>query len=297
MEKMGRRLALFCLTAVLLAGTASANSAPPDYLVAVKVSNGPGGLYYLDILAEGTGADGGLVYSYGEEEIQALDAGLLEDLRSAAPEGWFPCTLGSYRDFHVEGDLQGQNGVHTFRGNSLPQRVRVLVVTEDGTSWVSGVLERETLQVGIRLDWAAKTAKVPPLWMAYALQFFSTLLPTLAIEWLVLLMFQYDWRKNWRVFLLVNLVTQGLLAAFLSQSIVKSGLTFYSAAILTVFLIPAEIVILLVELCVYRKFLKGHSKGRAMGCAAAANLASYGLGWFVVQAVWERVTRLFWLGW
>lgn len=296
MGKMGRRFALCCLAALLLAGTASANSAPPDYLVAVKVSNGPGGLYYLDLLAEGSGAGDGLAYSYSEEEIQSLDSGLLEDLRGAAQEGWFPCTLGSYRDFQVRGDLEGKDGVHAFRGYDLPRRFRILIVTEDGESWTSETLERDTLQMSVRLDWSAKTVRVPPVWMAYALQFLSTLLPTLLIEWLVLLLFQYGWRENWKVFLLVNLVTQGLLAAFLSQGIVKSGLTFYSAAILSLLLIPAELVILLVELFIYRRLLRGHSKGRAAGYAVAANLASYGLGWFVVQAVWEHVTRLFWLG-
>ena len=48
--------------------------------------------YYLDILAEGAGGTGGLGYSYSDEEIQGLDAALLEELRDAVPEGWFPCT-------------------------------------------------------------------------------------------------------------------------------------------------------------------------------------------------------------
>ena len=54
MRKMGRSFVLFCLAAVLLTGVASANSAPPDYLLAVKVSND------------------GLGYSYSDEEIRGL---------------------------------------------------------------------------------------------------------------------------------------------------------------------------------------------------------------------------------
>lgn len=72
MRKMGRSFVLFCLAAVLLTGVASANSAPPDYLLAVKVSNGPEGPYYLDILAEGAGGTDGLGYSYSDEEIRGL---------------------------------------------------------------------------------------------------------------------------------------------------------------------------------------------------------------------------------
>ena len=295
MRRMGRSFVLFCLAAVLLAGVASANSAPPDYLLAVKVSNGPEGPYYLDILAEGAGGTGGLGYSYSDEEIQGLDAALLEELRDAVPEGWFPCTLGSYRDFQVRGDLAGTRGVHVFRGYDIPRRFRLLVVTKDGESWVSGELEREALQVGVRVNWEAGTAKVPPVWAAYVLQFLSAVLPTLVIEGGILLAFQYDWRKNWKPFLLANLVTQGLLAVFLSQDMVKSGLSMYSAAIYSVILLPVEIVILLVELVFYRRFLVGHSRRRAAGYAVAANLSSYVLGG-VVQSVWKTVSEVFWLG-
>ena len=41
MQRLLRTAALFCMTAVLLCGTASANSAPPDYLLLVKLTNGP----------------------------------------------------------------------------------------------------------------------------------------------------------------------------------------------------------------------------------------------------------------
>lgn len=296
MRRIGRNFILLCLTAVLLAGTASANSAPPDCLVAVKVSSRPDELYYVDILAEGTGGDNGLRYSYSEEKIQSLDSGLVENMWSAVPEGWFPCTLGSYRDFHVQGDLEGSGGSHSFRGYNMPQRFRILIATKSGETWVSDVLEREALQVGVQVDWKAGTAKVPPAWVAYVLQFLSTVLPTLIIEGCVLLAFQYDWRKNWKPFLLANLVTQGLLAVFLSQGMVRSGLTMYSAVIYSVILIPVEIVILLVELIFYQKFLVGHSRRRAAGYAVAANLTSYVLGWFVVQAVWTLISRMFWLG-
>lgn len=98
------------------------------------------------------------------------------------------------------------------------------------------------------------------------------------------------------VFLLTNLVTQGALAAFLTNAVVRSGLGLYSMVIFSVIMIPAEAVITLVEASVYLKFLKGHSKIRAAGYAVTANLVSYAAGWFVVHSVWENITRAFWLG-
>lgn len=290
MKKFGRRAALFCVTAILLTGIASANSAAPDCLVVVKVRDGPEEPYCLDIVAEGKGGGSGV------PSENAPDAELLEALLEAVPEGWYACTAEGVSYKQIEGDLTGADGIHRFQGYDVPRQFRVLAVTKSGTVWMSDTLEREALQIGVRVDWGAGTASVPPAWGAYTLQFLSTLLPTLAFEGLVLLLFGYAQRQNWKIFLLVNLVTQGLLTAFLTQSVVRSGLSFYSMAIFFVILIPAEAVIMLVEAGVYRKFLKGHSKARAVGYAVTANLVSYTAGWFVVHSVWEHITKAFWLG-
>lgn len=290
MKKFGRWASLFCMVAVLLAGMASANSAAPDYLVVVKVSSGPEEPYYLDIIGEGIGGGNGV----SPEEVP--DGELLEALRDAVPEGWFAYTADGPRYGEAEGDLAGLDGVHRFQGYDVPKQFRVLVVTKSGEIWVSDTLELEALQMGVRIDWDARTARTPPAWGAYALQFLSTLLPTLVLEGLVFLLFGYARRKNWMVFLLVNLITQGALAAYLTNAVVRSGLSLYSMVIFSVIMIPAEAVITLVEAGVYRKFLKGHSKIRAVGYAVTANLVSYIAGWFVVHSVWENITRAFWLG-
>ena len=49
-----RTAALLCMMAVLLCGTASANSLPPEYMVLVKVANRPEEPYYLDLLVPET---------------------------------------------------------------------------------------------------------------------------------------------------------------------------------------------------------------------------------------------------
>ena len=85
MKRFGRCFVLFCLFTVLLRSAASANSAPPDYRVAVRVVNGPEEAYYLDLLEQ------------SDEEIEiferdGLDQELLEAMKDAAPAGWRPCT-------------------------------------------------------------------------------------------------------------------------------------------------------------------------------------------------------------
>ena len=258
MKRLGRWFAVFCMILTVLAGTASANSAAPDYLVVVKVENGPEEPYSVELLK---------VWPDGEADEQ----------------------------FQME-DTEKENS-YRLRGMDVPKRFRVRIVTQSGECWESEMMERETLQMGVRVDWGEKTAKIPPVWAAIGLQFLSTLLPTLVFEGLVLVLFGYEWKKNWKAFLLVNLLTQGALALYLAQGVVRGGWNAYSAAIyFLLLLVPAEVVIVLVEAGVYRRFLQGHSKGRAVGYAVTANLVSYAAGGFVVQAVWENITRVLWLG-
>lgn len=291
MKKLGRTLALFCLTALLLAGTAFADSGPKPQLL-VRMVNGPDELYYLDILAQGE-YEGhtydGIQWSYSDEEAAALDRELLEAVRQAVPEGWHACTAEGTTGGPMWGDLAGEDGMHPFGYVGVPDTYRILVVTKSGETWISGVLERKALQSSVTVDWAAKTAKAPPAWVGYVLQFLATLLPTLVIEGALLAVFRLGSRRNWLVFLLVNLATQGALAVFLSYNFITSGVHW----VLMLFLFPlAEAVIAIVEAVLYVKLLTGDSKGKKAAYAIAANVSSAVAGWFLAVPVWQLVVSV-----
>lgn len=93
------------------------------------------------------------------------------------------------------------------------------------------------------------------------------------------------------MFLLVNVFTQGLLAVASSSVTAHSGV---SAWYLFFFLLPAELVILLVELYLYagRGLLTGYSKGRAAAYAITANLTSAVLGYYLAEPVWRLVVSI-----
>ena len=186
------------------------------------------------------------------------------------------------------GDLTGKDGVHTFGYLGVPETYRILVVTRSGEVWMSETLEREALQASVTVDWAAKSVRTPSIWLAYALQILSTLIPTLLIEGLLLLAFRFDWKRNWRPFLLVNLVTQGALAALLGVSVVREGFSF----LWIILFVPAEIAVALAEAFLYRRFLQGQSKSRAFAYGLTANAASAVLGWFLTEAVWRLVVSI-----
>lgn len=291
MKKLGKCFLLFWVTAILLAGTALADSGPKPQLI-VKVINQPAELYYLDILDEGdfdnTNGYIGIDWSYSDEEAAALDQELLEALRAAVPEGWHACTAEGSTRAPMWGDLEGKNGLHTFGYVGVPPKYRVLIVTKSGEVWTSDVCYRKALQSSVTVDWAAKTARTPPVWVAYVLQFLATLVPTLLIEGVLLLVFGYAWRKNWKAFLAVNLATQGALAAFLSINITRYGAGFW----FMLGFIPVEIIIAAVEAGLFRLLLKGHSKGRAVAYGLTANMASAVLGWFLAWPVWQWIVTI-----
>lgn len=293
MKRTLRTLTLAALTACLLTVTALADSGPKPMLT-VKVVNAPEELYYLDLLE----ADRADVQPYDnnrrEDEDQPLDPALVESLLAAVPEGWHACTLDHTNGRPIWGDLLGEAAgedlrLHTFSYLGVPDTYRVILAAEDGETWVSPVLERTVLQSSVTVDYETKAVTVPPVWRAYAVQLLTTLTTTLVMEGLLLALFGF-WKqkRNWLVFLLVNLVTQGGLAIWTAHTFSLHGLTGWSA--LAIF--PAELVILLVETAAYALLLTGQPRSRAAAYGFLANLFSAVLGFFTLEPVWRFIQSI-----
>ena len=294
MKRSLRNSILLLLTAMLLTVSALADSGPKAQLT-VKVVNAPNELYYLDLLAEGEYEHEGDsdFSSLSDEERAALDADMLAALRAAVPDGWHACLAQGVNGPPIWGDLVGEdagNGtqLHTFGYVGVPDTYRILIVTKSGESWVSDTLHRATLQSSATVDWAARTANVPSPAMAYALQFLCTLLPTLLIEGLLLFAFGYRSKRSWRVFLLVNLVTQGAFAVYLAVIVLNHGVSGWSL----LFYIPIEIIITAVELLCYRRLLTEKGKGRATGYAIVANVHSATVGLLLIDPLWRFIVSI-----
>ncbi|BAL01847.1 hypothetical protein OBV_46480 [Oscillibacter valericigenes Sjm18-20] len=288
LQKLIRLTALILTLTTLLAVPALADSGPKPQLI-VRVENGPEEPYYLDLLEEGDPdpkyLDYCLDWNYHEEERAALDPELLQSLRDAVPEGWDACVAQGNQGRPIYGNLTGTGGIHKFSYVGVPETYRVIVVTKSGETWVSEPLTRHALQCSAKVDWAEKTISTPPVWMEYVLQFFATCVPTLVIEGLILLLFGYKWRTSWKPFLTINLVTQGALALYYSVNIVQHGFNFW----LLFLFVPSEIVIAVAEALLYRRFLTGRGKARAVVYGLTANAASAILGLFLAGPVWQFV--------
>ena len=299
--------ALVCALLMSLALTtfAFADSGPKPQLT-VRVENAPQELYYLDLLAEGDWDESGessydgVDWSYHGKE-DTLDPALLTSLRDNVPAGWHACvaqgTTGApmWGELYAEGTDAFGNDLHVFGYHGVPSTYRIILVTEPGKVWISDTLERKVLQSSVTVHWsddAEHTAvTIPSTVTGYLLQFLATLVPTLLIEGILLLLFQYSWKQNWKAFLLVNLVTQGVLAAASSVLNLQNGAALWNYFL---FLLPMEAVVLLIELYLYagRGLLTGHSKGRAALYAVTANFASAVIGYYLAEPVWRFVVSI-----
>ena len=288
MKRTLRVTLLLILSLLLLTTTAFADMGPKSQLI-VRVKNPPKEPYYLDILEEDQKNGTIRQYTFSEEELAELDSVLLESLISAIPDGWHGCVSQGTKGAPIFGKLTpGTDGAHHFSYHGVPWTYRILMVTESGEVFLSDVQERTVLQSSATVDWAAKTLTTPPTWVGYVLQFLATFLPTLLVEGLLLLALGLWNRKNVKVFLLVNLITQGLLALFFSISAIKNGVNF----LYLILLLPAELVILLIELTAYRRCLTGCTKGKASGYATLANVCSAILGYLLMEPVWRFVVSI-----
>lgn len=208
--------ALICalLASLALTTFALADSGPKPQLT-VRVENAPQELYYLDLLAEGdwdakdTDSDDGIERNYyGKEDT--LDPDLLALLRENVPEGWHACVAQGTTGAPIWGELYAEstdasgNDLHIFGYHGVPSTYRILLVTQSGKVWLSDELERRVLQSSVTVHWSDDTENttvtVPSTVAGYLLQFVATLVPTLLIEGILLLLFQYSWKQNWKAF-------------------------------------------------------------------------------------------------
>jgi hypothetical protein len=275
---------LLLISALALSVGALADTGPKPQLT-VRVLHAPEELYYLDLVEEDRPDRSRYDSPWANQA--SLDASMADALRSAVPEGWHACLLdGTYGP--MWGELTpGKDSLHTF-GYCLPDTYRIALVTQSGETWVSEPCTRRTLQSSATVDWASRTVSVPPVWVAYVLEFLATFLPTLLLEGALLPAFHYHLKASWKPFLLVNLATQIGFYLLIGTSVVRHG---FSAWYIFDY-VPVELVIVLAEVLLYRRFLTERGKRTAAAYAVAANLLSACVGWYLAYPVWRWIASV-----
>ncbi|MCL2321175.1 MAG: hypothetical protein FWC47_03615 [Oscillospiraceae bacterium] len=166
----------------------------------------------------------------------------------------------------------------TFSYFGVPDRFKIIAVTEYGTVVVSNLVEKKAYQAYIVFDYAKALESLPSAYersplMSYVLQFLFTWVATLIIEGLILLLFKFSLRKNWKPFLIINTATQIALTLIIALIAYNAG-----TAMTLLIYIPVEIVIAVVEIIAFTIFLKEHGRLRRAIYAVTANAASFIVG-------------------
>lgn len=262
-----------------------ADMGPKDSLT-IYVENPPNEPYYLDLLTQENAEQ--LYENLTKDEQKLLDQSMLKLLSNYAQDGWH---LALVQGTHIPmwGDLtgikDGNQTVHNFGYYGLPKTYKIIIVTQSGKVTISDTYERQSLQSSITYDYNSNQAKTPPVAIAYLLQFLSTCLPTLLVEGMILLLFGFSLKQNYKLFLLLNIITQIILTVTLGVTLIRHGsMTVYFTQL------PIEFGILLVETLCYAKWLKGHSVLRRCLYGITANLVSFTLGLLLLNYQYRWLT-------
>ncbi len=265
---------------------ATADIGPKDQLT-VYVENPPTEDYYLDLLTQHSSP----YDNYQDGERESLDQEMIALLYSYKSEGWTPALVegtGVPMWGSLTGKEDGNRMVHKFGYVGVPDTYRIIIVTKGGKISVSETYTRKALQSSITFDYRTGRAEVPSILLLYSLQFAWTFALTLLVEGVLLYLFGFSLKENLRVFFLTNLLTQLALTLTVGATLIRSG-TFAAH----LFQFPAEIIILVFEVLVYKKFLAGQSAKCKIAYGIVANLLSWLGGFLLLNRLYLFLVRLY----
>lgn len=278
---MKKSVFLFFVLMILMGSTTIVHAdMGPKPQLKITVLNAPDEPYYVDLLvkADLLGPNG--------ENLEGLDPSMIAKLKSLEEEGWYPALVNGTA-IPLFGDLTGTlvNGkmVHTF-GYHLPDEYRIILVTQSGGIIVSDPQTMDSFYTSLKFDALSGKVSKPNVAILYAIQFVSTLIPTLIVEFVILLMFGLYSKRNLIVFLVMNLVTQIGLAFTVNAALIQMGLL--SAILVLIFV---EGFIWLFEMIVaWKAFDRKKKTWIRVTYALVANMVSFILGiiMILVQSSW-----------
>lgn len=281
---LARTLPLLLLCLLCLLPTAYADIGPKPE-VTITVVNAPEGALYLDLLTQGMPTDH--PYPNSNDECDPV---ILENLRSLEGDGWVLAYTTGVSGPPVFGDVRPrEDGSWRYSYVGLPETFRIAAATADEARAVEAPYTRDFVG-NIVYDWQANTVRdATPAPLRFFARLAATLIPTLVIEGVIFWLFGFRERRSWLVFLAVNTLTQVGLHIAIGSMLAESGWHFlnYSLTIL----IP-ELVIWAVEAAAYACLVRERSRGRRVGYAFAANIASFVLGYFPLHLLYDFLKSL-----
>lgn len=280
-------LFVLTLTVVLLSALPMSADMGPKPSITIYVENAPDETYYLDLLIEQEEPNNRM----SQEEIDSYDPEMLAALRDYNENG-LRAALSYGSAVPIFGKITGKQvdgkTVHTFSYFGIPDTVKVIAVTQSGDIYVSDSYEKTEYQAEYTLDFQTfSLVSTGNPFVRLISQFASTFIPTLIIEFLILLLFGFSVKKNIISFVSANFATQIFLTFIYAIYYPSAGVFFINFAILPI----VELLIIAVESVVYCLTFKEKSKIKRVVYAVVANLCSW-IGYSALTAFIPFVSDL-----
>lgn len=280
-------LFVLTLTVVLLSALPMSADMGPKPSITIYVENAPDETYYLDLLIEQEEPNNRM----SQEEIDSYDPEMLAALRDYNENG-LRAALSYGSAVPIFGKITGEQvdgkTVHTFSYFGIPDTVKVIAVTQSGDIYVSDSYEKTEYQAEYTLDFQTfSLVSTGNPFVRLISQFASTFIPTLIIEFLILLLFGFSVKKNIISFVSANFATQIFLTFIYAIYYPSAGVFFINFAILPI----VELLIIAVESVVYCLTFKDKSKIKRVVYAVVANLCSW-IGYSALTAFIPFVSDL-----
>lgn len=217
------------------------------------------------------------------DNINEYDSDMINILLNYESDGWRPAMVTGtkvplYGD--VVCDVQNDPCHMNYSYVGVPDQFKIIVVTKSNQVVVSNVIQRKAFQSKVYFDYKTGTAYEEPLTFLYIQQFMMTFISTIIIEGVILVAFGFGLKKNYKPFILINLLTQLLLTCVVFTNMLTKG-TITALIIYFIF----EIVILIIEGVLLARFLLEHKKSRRILYAVIANIISFIFGIIIMLRI------------
>lgn len=237
----------------------------------VIVSNPPQEEYYLDLLVDYP-EDNGYIWldesEYDSEKIEILQEYRDGDWRAAKVTGTRVPLTGE-----LIGESSEDKMIHEFGYVGVPDRFRVIIITSDNKVVTSDIIETNTFSSVVYYDFETNEISKKSIFFDVIRQFLFTCISTLIIEGIILLLFRFKLKDNYKPFLLINIGTQ------LFLNIIIITLNMRSGILGALFMYPLlEIPIFISEIILFRKYLKPQKKTIITIYTVCANIISFMVG-------------------
>ena len=202
------------------------------------------------------------------------------------PEGQYYVTLLTEKEVYgpwhklSESNIEECSKEHVFRWGYYPPDDFIIGIYFPNTKTVilSEPLERVAFDSYFTVTYTQEGLVIQEEmnFQGKGLNFLFRVIATVVIELLLGLLFGYRSKKERRVILITNLITQLLLHGIMFL------LDYYMGALVWVFLFPVlEIGVFVIELIVYLIAMKDHHKGKTFFYALLANAITYVIGMMI----------------